>query len=68
METTITKSLAAKCAQALVNEYNSNYENRALSCNKVWFRTLYNDLKSLGCSWLIASAKCTQEIRDYGFK
>ena len=68
MVTTITKSLAVKCGQALVSEYNNNYENRTLSCNKTWFRALYNDLKSLGCSWMIASAKGTQEIRDYGFE
>lgn len=65
---TITRSLAVRCGEALVTDYNNGYETRALSCNKLWFRSLYNDLRTLGCEWLIASAKGSQEIRDYGFK
>ena len=68
MERVIKKSLAVKCGEALINDYNRDYETRALSCNKIWFRTLYSDLKNLGCEWLIAAAKGTEEIRKYGFK
>lgn len=66
--TTIKRSLAYKCGEALVFDYNNNYETRSESCNKVRFRVLYKDLQDLGCDWLIASAKGTKEVRDYGFK
>lgn len=63
----ISKEMAHKCAEALVKDYNNGYESRAVSCNKIWFRDLYENLQRLGLAFLIASAKGSQEIRDYGF-
>ncbi len=64
----IDKSLAYKCGEALVSEYNDRYEISAFSVRVMWFRTLYSQLKQLGCEFLIASAKGDSKERELGFK
>lgn len=53
----ISKEFAHRCAEALVKEHNSipNDVNHR-SCLIISFRSLYEDLKKLGCEFLIATA------------
>lgn len=53
----ISKEMAHKCAEALVKEHNRipNDESHR-SVIIVSIRSLYEDLKKLGCEFMIASA------------
>ena len=57
METiTITKEMASKCAIALVDQHNALAQAGHDSCTIISFRSLFQDLCKLGCSWMISSA------------
>ena len=56
-EISISRELAHECARALVAAHNAIPQDKMHdNCIIVSFRSLYRDLCSLGCSWLIASA------------
>jgi hypothetical protein len=64
----IRKELAYKMAQALVEVYNSQYDDFAHSCRILSLRTLKKELDEVGFGFLIASAKGTLTERKEAFR
>lgn len=60
--------LAYKMAQALVENYNSKYDELAHSCRILLLRTLKEELNEVGFGFLIASAKGTLIERHEAFR
>lgn len=64
---TITSKLARECADAMITNYNSKYDDMAPSVRLLSFKELYENIKALGFEWLIATAKGDDDIRDITF-
>lgn len=64
---TITRRFAEKLAEALVDNYNTDYNDMSASQRYFAFRELYHDLKTLGFPSKIGNALGDMDMRNIAF-